>query len=247
MPDSHLTPVQREDKNGVVNTKWVRNSPETSASASKIPSPALPSGIDRMQRVTTAAMSMSLNSTSKDRRLVENLSDQTLAEIATLAAAGRRLEPLRWALEKNEPESFLIDYINLVEVLDPQSKSQYDTFTAQIRSLDDYPYIAPATPGEEYPELRRVQASAILRVSDMLDMFAIDGDIPSGVIKQRYLKGDSVNSIYIADEPLARYIVDNADNAEQILGVIHERKTADLSLITSILDSDTKAISEGIL
>lgn len=72
--------------------------------------------------------------------------------------------------------------------------------------------------------------------------------IPNRMIKHRVLGGELPSGYtWFTDEALAVYTLENPEKVDDILGVIYERKTADVSVIREVINTDAHALSAGAL
>lgn len=168
----NLIPVKRADKNGVVNTKWVKPNDAPSRSLAAPPPQIFAEESEYLKtqlNIDTEHSGISLNEVrDKARRLPADTSARLLGMIADNNSSYTTQAIIICALHHDEPiemlESFPVAYSDYVyQELSWQvgSHEAYESITADIRGMKNYPQFAGVDNLQDADGRTKFQASQI--------------------------------------------------------------------------------------
>jgi hypothetical protein len=249
------------DKNGVTSSRWVKPGTGGPDTMSMVPAPVISAGEKietyRLTRIAAAAAYVGqiadpydpdydefLEQSEED---FEGYSIEMLQEIAASDADSSYLKMfgLKHMIESDADTADMRDVLNLVHVLSNNDEFyEPEAAIKVIASLKKYPGVEPLNDAEgPYPELRKKQCEALLRVYDMTDQL-----IAEAHLGQESLPYDEeLGTNLLANERLVDLVVNNPDDIDAILEFMEERGTDDVERIKESLYVGNRDIAAGIL
>lgn len=241
-----LLPEQRADRNGVVSTKWVRPTGEPAVRGYDFPqAPAPASFTEHEQRLAAAVETLDL---FEAPATLKRLSNRVLDDLTGVCGGNeQRSAFLLRCVEYDEPESFIDDYLHLVDYFDAENFPSSDAAFSSVRSLCAYDFLSEAKRDEPYPEQRRKQCIALIRGTDALERLVVANKLPSDTVEAQFLDFDPMDYVRITDGDLARFFADHPDDTDAIIKTIEQRLSTDTSMLLAVIGHGTRAVSEGVL
>lgn len=252
-----LVPQQRPDKNGKVTTRWVKadNAPALAMSTIPSPVPQQPA-ISRQTLLIASAELVASNIVDNERKLndlfeiahahLDEMSTSTIEMVNDIRGSEWRAYFLMDCMENDESEAFICDYLQLADHIELKTDSADET-APYVRMLSQYPKLCPYTPGDEYPQLRKDQATGIISVTSSIEELISDGELPEDAIQYTPHDYDFGKTPLIADQRISDLIIERPDDAERIAEFIEDRASLDYDLIMEWLGAETPAVSSGLL
>lgn len=177
----------------------------------------------------------------------EGYSTEMLREIAVSDSDSSYLKMfgLKHMIENDADTSDMRDMLNLIHVLANNDEFyEPEEATKVISSLKRYPGVEPLTDAEgPYPELRKQQCEAILRVYNMTDELIADEYIG----REAAPRDEDYGANVLSNAQLVELVVSNPDDIDAILEFMEERKTDDVDRIKESLYVGNRDIAAGIL
>lgn len=265
--NQNLIPERRTDKNGVTSTRWVKPAQGVSDKLSGIPAPA---GVKVRERPSSELLESAADLYVQE--IEEDMADDedymadaleaamdafsvypasVVAEIAKETENGFikhwGLKQLIHSPETSDDVDLILDYLKLSDTL---AEADYDDPMDAVRMVvtlsKGYHGVAPVPLNGEYPELRLRQLKALLMGFNWVETHTIDGHISEDSLREVSFSGYSELQV-IADERLSNLLIERLDQNELIVDFIKDRRNTDVDAMLEVLDTDTPALSRGIL
>ena len=257
---SNLVPKVITDKNGVITTRWVAPDEAQSSAKRPLPSPmatvsAISSKPSRTDLLTGIYGALSDNrdddvfDVDEITGTVKHLEDKTLEVISDyLFSEGSYVDPER---VYKVTEALTVGYENERQIREVTVFSDsfgedthplfIDNAIELLHRCVDLPHMDDYSQADE--DIKQ-QARRILKTAENLyeDSFIVPARRNMELSMQAHLGGRMVLS-----EGLRTLIKENPDQRESIIKIMDERETEDADLIRSIINSESSAISSGIL
>lgn len=265
MPKSHLVPEQRTDKNGVTSTRWVKPA-SGSSPVKKMPSPALqPEAVDTpffdqfFSRHNSGAI-FPLHKQDFDQSaltaidsLLEKAQGEQGNESTNLALF---IETAFKQYSADEDHKWINNIAALGESVAFSGSLAEKSISYYVNGLHRNGLFTSISDFHlEATDEERSQAAALCRITNILPGEHVDESLgynefdPDDNISDH--EDDDEYDYYLAIKPelgdLIEFVMNHHEQVDEIAGIMKERDTVDVGVLTEILGNKTQALREGTL
>lgn len=245
--NGNTVPEQRVNKLGHTVTKHVRA--QKAPAPVSVPPVSPPPPVDHVQRLTDCATRLYIEvnrgakrASNVERRVITNIRDSlgglnvaTLERIEVMDS--RHTHTLLNMVLSLRDERVINDFMVLADVMADEEID--DTWTNHyLRSLVHFQGLVPQGEDNEYPEERRDQCIAIVRVMDHMRRCGID---------LHFDDGSSSGAAYINDDNLRELLISGEGDREAMVRVIIESSVFDADQVKSLAETVHPSLLGGAL